>query len=90
MPPEADGDTWRKAYETSKLRKERFERSSGEAEPLYVPSDEVAYQSDIGYPGFYPFVRGIYPTMYRGRLRASSKVRQTYSPRIPSIRRMLP
>ncbi|MFP3895376.1 MAG: methylmalonyl-CoA mutase [Anaerolineales bacterium] len=36
---------------------------------LYTPCDvEGDYLEDLGFPGAYPFTRGIYPTMYRGRL----------------------
>ena len=52
-------------------RKERFETSSGiEIERLYTPigSDNDAYQDKVGYPGEYPFTRGVQPTMYRSRL----------------------
>ena len=37
---------------------------------LYTPDDlaEVSYLDDVGFPGEYPFTRGIQPTMYRGRL----------------------
>src|ERR1700741_5359512 len=35
-------------------------------EPLYRPDD--AASSDIGFPGEFPYTRGIQPTMYRGRL----------------------
>src|SRR6266446_2081594 len=47
-----------------------FSTISGvENEPLYTP-DTVAidYERDLGYPGRYPFTRGVYPSMYRGRL----------------------
>jgi methylmalonyl-CoA mutase N-terminal domain/subunit len=39
-------------------------------EPLYTPADigELDYLQDIGFPGEYPYTRGIYPTMYRSRL----------------------
>jgi methylmalonyl-CoA mutase N-terminal domain/subunit len=38
-------------------------------EALYTSQDgRVDEQSDLGYPGEYPYTRGIYPTMYRGRL----------------------
>jgi len=38
-------------------------------EPLYTPdSVEIDYERDLGSPGAYPFTRGVYPTMYRGRL----------------------
>lgn len=51
-------------------RKEKFLTSS-EAEilNLYTP-DQIAdlnYQEDLGFPGQYPFTRGVYPTMYRGK-----------------------
>lgn len=37
---------------------------------LYTPEDisQLNYAEDLGYPGEYPFTRGIYPTMYRGRI----------------------
>jgi methylmalonyl-CoA mutase N-terminal domain/subunit len=37
---------------------------------LYTPQDiaDIEYERDIGFPGEYPYTRGIYPTMYRGRL----------------------
>jgi methylmalonyl-CoA mutase N-terminal domain/subunit len=47
-----------------------FSTISGlENEPLYTP-DNVAtdYERDLGYPGVYPFTRGVYPSMYRGKL----------------------
>ena len=51
-------------------RRERFETTSGiEIARVYDPSDVTTdYARDLGYPGEYPFTRGIYPTMYRGRL----------------------
>jgi len=37
-------------------------------EPLYTPRDvEGGYLERLGFPGEYPFTRGVYPTMYRGR-----------------------
>ncbi|MDK2954129.1 methylmalonyl-CoA mutase [Kosmotoga sp. DU53] len=51
-------------------RKERFETSFGkEIERLYTPLDiaELDYEHDLGFPGEYPFTRGVQPTMYRGR-----------------------
>jgi methylmalonyl-CoA mutase N-terminal domain/subunit len=37
---------------------------------LYTPMDlpNADYNRDLGYPGEYPYTRGVYPTMYRGRL----------------------
>src|SRR6187551_613451 len=38
-------------------------------EPLYVPENvDVDYERDLGSPGEFPFTRGVYPSMYRGRL----------------------
>ena len=38
-------------------------------DPLYGPENvEVDHENDLGYPGVYPFTRGVYPSMYRGKL----------------------
>jgi methylmalonyl-CoA mutase N-terminal domain/subunit len=52
-------------------RKDRFENPSGiPLKAIYTPSDITyhEYPIDSGFPGEFPFTRGIYPTMYRGRL----------------------
>jgi methylmalonyl-CoA mutase N-terminal domain/subunit len=52
-------------------RKSRFITVSNlEIKRLYTPEDikDLDYERDLGSPGEYPFTRGIYPTMYRGRL----------------------
>jgi methylmalonyl-CoA mutase N-terminal domain/subunit len=52
-------------------RKSKFSTSSDvEVKRLYTPVDvkELDYNEDLGYPGEYPFTRGVQPTMYRGRL----------------------
>ncbi|MGQ9585719.1 MAG: acyl-CoA mutase large subunit family protein, partial [Anaerolineae bacterium] len=51
-------------------RRERFETLSGiPVERIYTPADvEVDYAASLGFPGQYPFTRGVQPTMYRGRL----------------------
>ena len=51
-------------------RRQTFETSSAEAQRFYTPLDVdgVDYLEDIGFPGQYPFTRGVQPTMYRGRL----------------------
>ncbi len=51
-------------------RRARFESTSGEEIPrLYTPEhlSEFDYLRDAGFPGEYPFTRGVQPTMYRGR-----------------------
>ncbi|MBC7232294.1 MAG: methylmalonyl-CoA mutase family protein [Chloroflexi bacterium] len=52
-------------------RYEQFITTSGApVERLYTPLDiaDLDYERDLGFPGQYPFTRGIHPTMYRGRL----------------------
>jgi len=52
-------------------RKKKFENLSWEEiKQLYTPDDisHLDYLKDIGFPGLYPFLRGIHPTMHRGRL----------------------
>src|SRR6266536_3244699 len=63
---------WRRELYDAKPERdgELFSTISGlENEPLYTPDNvEIDYDRDIGYPGVYPFTRGVYPSMYRGRL----------------------
>jgi methylmalonyl-CoA mutase, N-terminal domain len=65
-------DEWRRElYEAAPERQgELFSTISGlENDPLYTPEKvELDYERDLGYPGTYPFTRGVYPSMYRGRL----------------------
>jgi methylmalonyl-CoA mutase N-terminal domain/subunit len=65
-------EAWRKeAYEAMPERQgELFSTISGiENDPLYSPDNvEIDYEGDLGFPGAYPFTRGVYPSMYRGRL----------------------
>jgi methylmalonyl-CoA mutase N-terminal domain/subunit len=61
----------RELYEAKPERQgELFSTISGlENEPLYTPdSVDIDYERDLGYPGVYPFTRGVYPSMYRGKL----------------------
>ncbi|MBU7025745.1 MAG: methylmalonyl-CoA mutase, partial [Theionarchaea archaeon] len=53
-----------------KERKKTFTTISGiPVSRLYTPIDvEINYINDLGFPGQYPFIRGVYPTVYRGRL----------------------
>lgn len=58
------------ALSRSGERDEIFATSAGPTERLYTPLDivELDYERDLGYPGDYPYTRGVQPTMYRGRL----------------------
>lgn len=44
--------------------------SDKEVKDLYTPADmeDQDYVNDLGFPGEYPYTRGVYPNMYRGRL----------------------
>lgn len=51
-------------------RKEKFTTETGvPVQRLYTVNDlaELSYEEDLGFPGEYPFTRGVQPTMYRGR-----------------------
>lgn len=69
--------------ESIKDEKKRWEKANFKKEPspacttsgldlntLYTPDDLIDsdYMRDLGFPGEYPFTRGVYPTMYRGNL----------------------
>lgn len=62
-----------KLLESLAIRKERKEpfitTSSEPVNRLYTPLDtaEMDFEKDLGFPGEYPYTRGIHPTMYRGR-----------------------
>jgi methylmalonyl-CoA mutase, N-terminal domain len=60
---------YRKTVEKFPERESRFTTLSGSpVKPLYTPQDtQQQYDEALGYPGQYPFTRGIQPTMYRGR-----------------------
>jgi methylmalonyl-CoA mutase N-terminal domain/subunit len=63
--------TWAAAVEQRPERRQTFQTSSGiDLAPLYGPSIRAAKAHDdhVGYPGEYPFTRGVHATMYRGRL----------------------
>ena len=64
-------DRWEEAYAEMNERDDvEFSTMSGiPIKPLYTPEDvEGDFEEKIGYPGEYPYTRGVYPNMYRGRL----------------------
>ena len=63
-----DFEQWRKKYEQAKLRDDvDFDTLSSEPlEPLYGPAGDIV--PAIGWPGSYPYTRGIHSSGYRGRL----------------------
>jgi methylmalonyl-CoA mutase, N-terminal domain len=61
-------DGWEEAYRATPERDAPFTTLSGEPiRPLYTEAD-LPERDAIGVPGQYPFTRGVYPSMYRGRL----------------------
>jgi methylmalonyl-CoA mutase, N-terminal domain len=65
-----DAERWyRERFQSTPQRNALFSTLSGEpVEPLYTPDDLGPFEELIGFPGEYPFTRGVYPSMYRGRL----------------------
>ncbi len=64
-------ETLNPALKAVKSRQASYKSSSGgEIEAVYTPEDlgGFDYARDLGYPGQYPYTRGIHPAMYRGRL----------------------
>jgi len=63
--------TLQKTLKAHPERRETFVTTSGvPVERLYTPLDvgDMDYVRDLGFPGEYPFTRGVHPTMHRGRL----------------------
>ena len=63
--------TLKKVLDESPEREQTFKTESGiPTKRLYTPLDleGTDYTGEIGFPGDYPYTRGVYPTMYRGRL----------------------
>ncbi len=61
----------RKVTDRFPERRQQFTTLSGiPVGPMYAPDDlpEFDYLEDLGFPGEYPYTRGVQPTMYRGRL----------------------
>ena len=65
-------ETLRPAIEKYPERRERFLTDSGiDIDPLYGPDDHEAgpgYLRDLGFPGEFPYTRGVQPNTYRGRV----------------------
>jgi len=65
-----ESEIYRPAVEKRPERKEIFTTLSGqEVKPLYTPADleGLDYDADLGFPGQFPFTRGVRPSMYRGQ-----------------------
>ncbi|MBC8214063.1 MAG: methylmalonyl-CoA mutase family protein [Candidatus Marinimicrobia bacterium] len=67
---EISKDKWQDQIDNSKTRDYNFDTVSGEhIDECYFPnSADNEYMEKIGFPGEYPYTRGIHPNLYRGRL----------------------
>ena len=66
-----NSDAWKEKYEESGLRDADFSSISGRPlQPLYTWEDlaEIDPETRLGFPGGYPYTRGVHPSMYRGKL----------------------
>ena len=65
-----DAERWyRERFSRLPERDALFTTLSGEpVAPLYGPEDVGPFEERVGFPGEFPFTRGVYPSMYRGRL----------------------
>jgi methylmalonyl-CoA mutase N-terminal domain/subunit len=66
----AGRERWQQRYDAARVRDIDFTTLSGvEVEPVYGPELDAGYPGfeRIGWPGEFPFTRGLYPTGYRGR-----------------------
>jgi len=68
MSWEQQYETWKSSFEAAQQRDADFTTMSGiPLEPLYGPHNTELDIDRIGYPGAYPFTRGVYASMYRTR-----------------------
>ena len=64
----AGRERWQKRYDAARKRDADFTTLSGtEVDPVYGPVNDHDGFERIGWPGEYPYTRGLYPTGYRGR-----------------------
>jgi methylmalonyl-CoA mutase N-terminal domain/subunit len=63
-------ETLAKSFDKLPEGDEFFTSSGIQVNRIYTPDDlmDFEYPSELGFPGEYPFTRGVYPTMYRARL----------------------
>lgn len=68
---ESGKEKWQLKFDKNKKRDVSFNTVSDETvEPLYTPDNlkDFDYLQELGFPGQYPYTRGVYDTMYQGRL----------------------
>ena len=61
-------EQWQEEFESGRVRDVDYETMSGlPLDPLYAPADDDVSET-VGWPGQYPYTRGVHPSGYRGRL----------------------
>ncbi|MCK4857261.1 MAG: methylmalonyl-CoA mutase family protein [candidate division Zixibacteria bacterium] len=63
-------DEWKAAAEKTANKEKKFVTvSAAPVKPLYTPVDikDIDFQRDLGFPGEFPYTRGVHPSMYRGK-----------------------
>lgn len=71
LATDAAQERWLDEYTRAKSRSLSFDSISGQKiQGLYTPDDlpDFDYDGELGYPGQYPFTRGVHANMYRGKL----------------------
>ncbi len=77
-------EVYAKSVQKAPQRKEKFETTSRiEIPPILTPA-ETDYSTQLGFPGEYPFTRGVQPTMYRGRFWTMRQYAGFATPRNPT------
>ena len=71
---------WEDSIKNSRTRDADFDSLSGHPlDSCYFPKTiDENYKENLGFPGQYPFTRGIHPNLYRGRLWTSKSHRGTF------------
>ncbi len=59
--------TLKKVTSRFPVRKNLVTGSDTEIDSVYIPYENFSYEEKLGFPGEYPYTRGVQPTMYRGR-----------------------
>ena len=61
-------EQWQEEFDSGRVRDVDYETMSGlPLDPLYAPADADVSET-VGWPGQYPYTRGVHPSGYRGRL----------------------
>ena len=69
MKKKDNKNNWNNNYKASRFRDYSFDSASGrKVDPLYTSDSSPIDEEEIGFPGEFPYTRGIHSNMYRGKL----------------------